>query len=187
MFLKDIDVFCTNAIGEDETLGEQVRDAGKIFWQYSGIGSGMPDQGRYTFGFYFNAFNSRGSLNWAYNWGVRFDTTEGSNWVQAWYTPLDVIPSPYYEGLREGWDDRRYIETLKALAKQKNVSVNLFLARIAEQGRNLRGQGGRDTVYDFYEQATRVEAMDELRAKVAEKILEILRIGAVPPQAPAQR
>jgi len=175
LFLPVIDIFCTNAISEDPLLGEKVRAAGKVFWQYSGIGNGLPDRARFAFGFYFNAFNSRGSLCWAYNWGRRFDTTEGNNWMYAWYTPLEMIPAPFYEGMREAWDDRRYVETLKNLAKQHNVDVSDFLAQIAETGKTQRGPGGRDTVNDFWAQAKRVGVMDELRNKVADKILEILR------------
>ncbi|GAG23519.1 unnamed protein product, partial [marine sediment metagenome] len=37
-FLPYMEVFCTNAIHEDRKLGDKVRAAGKIFWQYSGIG-----------------------------------------------------------------------------------------------------------------------------------------------------
>ncbi len=173
VFLDDIDVFCTNAIHEDPKLGDKVREAHKVFWQYSNFGNGLPDRGRYAFGFFFNAFDSRGSLCWAYNWGPRMDTTEGANWEYAWYTPLDLIPHPYYEAVREAWDDRRYVETLKKVAKDKNVDIAAFLAEIADAGANLRGEGGRDTVNDFWAASKRIEAMDELRAKVAGKIVEI--------------
>jgi hypothetical protein len=174
VFVKDIDVFCTNAIHEDMKLGDEVREGGKVFWQYSNFGNGLPDRGRYAFGFFFNAFDSRGSLCWAYNWGPRLDTSGGGDsWEYAWYTPLDVIPHPFYEAVREAWDDRRYVETLKKIAKDGNVDISAFLAEIAEQGKNLRGEGGRDTVNDFWAASKRIEAMDELRAKVANKILEV--------------
>jgi hypothetical protein len=173
VFLKDIDVFCTNAIHEDPKLGDKVRAADKVFWQYSNVSNGLPDRGRYAFGFFFNAFDSRGSLCWAYNWGPRLDTTEGANWEYAWYTPLDVIPAPYYEAVREAWDDRRYVETLKKAAKDNNADVSGFLAEIAEAGRNLRGEGGRETVTDFWAASKQIGAMDEMRAKVAAKILQV--------------
>ena len=174
-FLKDVDVFCTNAIHQDGKLGDKVRAGGKAFWQYSGIGSNDADRGRFAFGFYFNAFDSRGSLCWAYNWGSRFDTSEGENWEYAWYTPLDTIPAPYYEALREAWDDRRYVETLKKIAHDNKADISAFLAEIADAARNQRDEGGRDTVNDFWAQAKRVGAMDELRGKVIQKILELSR------------
>ncbi len=175
VFLKDIDVFCTNAVGEDATLGDQVREAHKVFWQYSGADATHPaDRARYTFGFYFHSFNSRGSLCWAYNWYTdRFDNTKGDNWGYAWYTPTDVVPAPYYEGMREAWDDRRYIETLRKVGKEKGVEVEAFLDEIGRVARASRGKGGEDTVNDFWEQTKQVGVMDELRGRVIEKILEI--------------
>jgi len=175
IFLPYIDIFCTNAIHEDPLLGDKVRAAGKIFWQYSGTSAaGLPDRGRFAFGFFFAAFDSRGSLVWAYNWYRGYDTTEGYNWGFAWTSPLDVIPAPYYEGLREAWDDRRYIETLKVLAKRSGSDISSFLADLFEQAKRLRGAGGRDTVSDFWVAAKRVEQIDQMRQRVIDKILEIL-------------
>jgi hypothetical protein len=175
VFLPVIDIFCTNAVGEDPLLGDKVRAAGKTFWQYSGGDPASPaDRARYTFGFYFHSFNSRGSLCWAYNWfDDRFDNSEGNNWGYGWYTPTDVIPAPFYEGMREGWDDRRYIETLRKVGKQKGVDVEKFLDEIGREARANRGKGGEDTVDDFWDQARQVGQMDTLRQKVAAKILEV--------------
>ena len=110
-------------------------------------------------------------------WGPRLDTTEGASWEYAWYTPLDVIPSPYYEAVREAWDDRRYVETLKKVARENGADISAFLAEIAEAGKNLRGEGGRETVNDFWAASKRIEAMDELRAKVVAKIQEVGKKG----------
>jgi hypothetical protein len=175
LFLPVIDIFCTNAVGEDPALGDKVRKAGKTFWQYSGGDPASPaDRARYTFGFYFHSFNSRGSLCWAYNWfNDRFDNSEGNNWGYGWYTPTDVIPAPFYEGLREGWDDRRYIETLRKIGKQKGVDVEKFLDEIGQIARASRGKGGEDTVNDFWDQAKQVDVMDTLRQQVAARILEV--------------
>ena len=38
LFLPVMNVFCTNAVGEDPALGDKVRKGGKTFWQYSGTG-----------------------------------------------------------------------------------------------------------------------------------------------------
>ncbi len=175
LFLPVIDIFCTNAVGEDPLLGDKVRKAGKTFWQYSGTSAASSaDRSRYTFGFYFHSFNSRGSLCWAYNWfNDRFDNSQGDYWGYAWYSPTDVIPAPYYEGLREGWDDRRYIETLRKVGKDQGVDVEKFLDEIGRAARASRGKGGEDTVTDFWDQARQVGVMDDLREKVAAKILEV--------------
>lgn len=168
IFLPDIDVFCTNAIDEDEDLGNKVRKAGKTFWQYGGIGSL-----RYGYGFYFGAYNSRGSLCWAYNWGSRFDTTEGSNWEYAWYSPFGTVVSPNYELLREAWDDRRYLETARNAAKAKDVDIAPLLSQIAKETLADRGKGGQDKVNDFWEEGRTASKMDYWRKLLADKIVEL--------------
>jgi hypothetical protein len=177
-FLPVINVFCTNAIDMDPALGDKVRQGGndKYFWQYTGVGAGSdPARMRYSYGYYFGAFNSRGSLLWAYNWGSRFDTTEGNNWMICWDTPFSTIPTLSYEGLREAWDDRRYIETLKKTATAKGVGkeVNAFLENIFTQAVHSRAEGGDDTVDDFWNETTQLKKLDEWRFVIANKIIEI--------------
>ncbi|MHC4715733.1 MAG: hypothetical protein ACYS5V_02070 [Planctomycetota bacterium] len=176
VFIPDVDVFCTNAIDEDRKLGEKVRAAGKAFWQYRGIGAGnRPDEARYTHGFFFSAFDSRGSLLWAYDWGPGLDTSGSANWMIAWRTPFDVICSPYFEAKREAGDDRRYVETLKALAKRKKVDVSPFLAKLHAEAIALRGMWGPNVVYDQFDRATDLETIDGMRRRVIQKILELQR------------
>ena len=141
MFIDDIDVMCTNAIGDDPHLGEMTTAMGKDFWQYSGGDSRRPDRVRYTFGFFFSAYNSRGGLFWAYDWGNGFDTSRGSNWFLAWHTPFGVISSPAYECLREALDDRRYVETLKRMAADHQTEIQRVPGRPG-QGRDLRADRG---------------------------------------------
>ena len=182
-FLPKINVFCTNAIFGDTTLGDKVRAAGegKYFWQYTGIGGGggsEPTKMRYTYGFYFGAYNSRGSLLWAYNWGGRFNTTEGNNWMICWDTPFGVIPTLSYEGLREAWDDRRYIETLRKIAKEKGkeAEVIVFLDDIFHQATNSKTKGGTDTVNDFWSDTKAPEKLNAWRFLIADKIIELSKI-----------
>jgi len=170
IFIPDCDVICTNAIDEDNELGEKVRKAGKVFWQYSGTRSQ-----RYGFGFYFGAWDSRGSLCWAYNWGKRFDVTEGSNWQYAWYSPFGTILTPSYEELREAWDDRRYLETAKAAAKASGADISPLLAQIRKETLANQGAGGRDLVNDFWEQGAKASLMDKWRAMLAAKIIELTK------------
>jgi hypothetical protein len=177
-FLEDVDVFCTNAIHEDSRLGDKVRAAGpsKAFWQYSGGGDrSEPSQGRYDFGFFFGSYNSRGSLCWAYNWGRRFDTSVGENWLYAWTTPYGVVRAPYWEGVREAWDDRRYIETLRAEARKagKEAEAEALLTEIFKTAVSQRASGGRDTVNDFWARTKDPDALDAMRGKIAAKILEL--------------
>jgi hypothetical protein len=125
-------------------------------------------------------------LCWAYNYfNDRFDNTSGNNWGYAWYSPIDVIPAPYYEGVREAWDDRRYVETLRKVGKAKGVDVQPVLDEINKTALKMRGKGGEDTVDDFWEQAKEITVMDDLRGKIAARIMEISAAGAAPSSQPA--
>jgi len=178
VFLEDVEIFCTNAIHEDPKLGDKVRAGGpkKVFWQYSGCNDARgPAEARYTFGFFFAAFDSRGSLAWAYNWGNRFDTSSGDNWLYAWTTPYSVVPAPYYEGMREAWDDRRYIETLKRTAREKGASAEAdkLLESIFNRASTLRTGGGRDTVKDFWARSKDPDALNAMRREIAALLLRL--------------
>jgi hypothetical protein len=173
-FLEDVDIFCTNAVHENWNMPDEVRAAGKTLWEYTGTSDkGLPGRARYSFGYYFAAHDSRGSLVWAYNWGNRFDTLDGSNWMYAWNTPFDVISTPYMEGLREAWDDRRLIETLKQTADKKGVDLTTFFGRLFGEIAAARGQGGRDTVTDFWQAAKNDFVMDEWRDRMVQKLMAI--------------
>ena len=174
VFIPDVEVFCTNAIGEDPKLGEKVRAAGKTFWQYKGIGDGRnPDQGRFLYGFFHGAYDSKGGLQWAYDWGPGFDTSGQRCWMVSWRTPFDVICSPHFEGTREGWDDRRYVETLKAVATDKGADISAFLAELAEEGKTLRGIWGTSVEYDEWRNAADLDRIEQMRDRVVAKILGI--------------
>jgi hypothetical protein len=172
-FMEDIDVFSTNAIHQDGELGDKVRAAGKTFWQYSATDpAGHPNRARYTFGWYYAVFDSRGSLEWAYNWynGDSFDNSKRSQWGYGWTGPWSVVPSSYLMGLREAWDDRRYIETLRKLAKKKNVDLKPFFVELRKQVLHQRGEGGTDTISNFFEVSKDDEALEAFRTMVIEKI-----------------
>src|SRR5690606_29803794 len=170
-FLEDVDVFCTNAVHEDWGMPAEVRNASNILWEYSGTSDrGLPAVARYTYGFYFASHGSRGSLAWAYNWGSRFDTLDGSNWLYAWNTPFEVIPTPYMEGMREAWDDRRLIETVKHRAQEQSEETGEFLGRLFADIAAARGRGGTDTVNDFWERAREDRQMDEWRNRLIQKL-----------------
>jgi len=160
IFIPDVDIVCTNAIEEDNELGDKVRRAGKEFWQYTGT-----QTPRYSFGFWFGAWGSRGSLCWAYNWGARLDVTEGSNWQYAWYSPFETILTPAYEEMREAWDDRRYLETARATANAAGKDTGPLLERIRADvlenaGEDNSWNAGRDPA-----------AMDRWRRMLADAII----------------
>ena len=156
VFIDDIDVYNTNAIGEDNDVGNKVRAAGtesvkkggkdKLFWQYTGLGGGVPDTQRFSFGFHFGAFGSTGFTAWAYNWGETWDLSgrKGDLAITAWPTPCQTIPSPWMEAQREGLDDRRVIATYQkrfakdpeALKALENVFAEVKTSRSKNSGNN---------------------------------------------------
>ncbi len=173
-FLEDVDIFCTNAIHEHWELPDEVRAAGKTLWQYSFTDdSKAPGVPRYTFGYYFAAHGSVGSLVWAYNWGNRFDTLDGYNWMYVFTTPFEVVPMPFAEGLREAWDDRRLIETLKRAAGENGVDLSAFWEQFFAEVMDNRGAGGSSTLNDFWEQSKETAAMDRWRSRLTDKLLEV--------------
>ncbi len=172
VFLNDVDVYCTNAIHQDSQLARRVKEAGVQFWQYSGTGDHSPaHQARYTFGFFFAAYDSRGSLIWAYDSIGRFDTSiGGGQWGYGWYTPFGTVFTPYMIGVREGFDDRRWIETYKS--EVGFGASQPVLQPIDVQAIEQRTRGGRDTVYDFYAEIDRVEKLDDWRNRVIDAVLK---------------
>jgi hypothetical protein len=172
-FIDDVDVFCTNAVAEVPGIGDEVREAGNTFWQYTGVGNGCtPDRARYSYGFYFAAKDSRGSLLWAYNWGPGFDTTTSRySWMYAWHTPFDTIPGPYFEGLREAWDDRRIIETYKKHLGDDEAAMAV-LDILLKEAFASRAPGGRDTVNDFWAAIDDVGKLDRWRNYLLDGMLE---------------
>jgi hypothetical protein len=172
VFLNDVDVFCTNAIHEDANLPEKVRKAGVAFWQYSGTGANTPaHQGRYTFGFFFGAYNSRGSLIWAYDSTNRFDTSVSTaQWGYGWYTPFGTAFTPFMRGVREGFDDRRWIETYKKVAGEEKAQK--LLAKIGAEAIAQRTRGGRDTVSDFFAEMKKTDQLSVWRDQVMQAVVE---------------
>ena len=167
VFIDDVDVFCTNAIHEDWTAGEKVRAAGHDFWQYSGLNDASPpDRVRYTFGFYYGTFDSRGSLAWAYNWGRGWLGGD----MYAWHTPFDTIPGPGFEGLREGWDDRRVLEAYRKKFPSDAEATRL-LAELRKVATSNLARGGKGVIKDFWSQ-TGTNRMDAWRDAMLKRLAQ---------------
>ena len=173
MFVEDVDLVSTNAIHEDLKLGDKVRQAGKIFWQYTGCNATQPAAiPRYTCGFYFGAFGSTGGVTWAMNFSNGFDLSRSEWWAYSWYTPFGTITSPAYDGLREGLDDRRLIETCRKEFTGRAESEAL-LQSILKEAVEGRAKGGTDTVNDFYNSPSEVAKLDLWRNRLLDQLLKI--------------
>lgn len=173
-FIPDVDVFCANCIHEDPALGDKVRAGGKTFWQYTGAGAASgPDRSRYSFGFYFGSFDARGGLVWACNY-AGYDTSGANEQAAyAWQTPFDTIPSPWFEGYRAGWDDRRIIELFRKRFAGDAARLAILDGIFAEVRREMqagRQQGGRDTVNDFWNAIADASRLDAWRNRLLDAL-----------------
>lgn len=180
VFRDDVDIYCSNAIHEDREIGTWVaaaNDPKKWFWLYDFCrDAGDPANMRYIFGFFHSAFGTSGSLVWAWNWGGRFDTSTGdSPSLFALTSPYGVITQPHFEGLREAYDDRRYVETLRHLAASTGKAADLapFLADLAAKSGRQRPGGKWDKVEMLHRELNDVNALDTLRGLVITRLLEL--------------
>jgi hypothetical protein len=173
-FLDDIDIFSTNVAHERDDLRQLLAGAGKEFWQYAGTSDrGLPALGRFVFGPYFSSFGSTGALVWAHNWAGRFDTLDGKHWAYAWTTPFGVLSTPYLEGLREGWDDRRLLETVKRAAAARGIDLSPFLALLFAEIRDQSGIILDSRFSDFAAAGRSAAVMDTWRQRLIDKLMEI--------------
>ncbi len=177
-FLPDVEVFCTNAIMQDEKAPEKVREAGKAsaadggrpkeWWQYSFTGGSRPEYIRYTMGYFFGHYDARGGLIWAYNWEQGWNSME-SKWRYAWQTPLGIIPGNFFEGVREGLDDRRILETYKKSFKEDPKAMK-ELTQLLSEARQARGNSGTSRVTDFWTGITNPLLMEKWRNRLLDRL-----------------
>ncbi len=177
-FIPDADVIDDEVIDQDAEAPDKVTEAGghKECWLFDGGGV----DARYVYGFYFGSFASKGSGMWAYNWGDdKFDLSKGGQWCLCWDTPFATIPTLGLESLREGWDDRRYMETLRKAAKEvgKEQEANDFLKKIFEQAVIIQDKDGKVTANAPHKPPEKLKdpaTLDAFRYQIADKILEYL-------------
>jgi hypothetical protein len=187
VFADDIEVYNTNNVEEDHDVGNKVRNHGRaraqqgkpdmLFWQYTGLGAGVPESQRFAFGFYFGAHGSVGCTAWAYNWDDNWDLSgrKGDYAVTAWPTVYQTIPSPWFEGQREGLDDRRVIATYQKRFARDPEAMKL-LDGILQEAMTSRGKGGADKEAGFFEAVDDAAKLTRWRNQLLEKL-------AAPPAA----
>jgi len=75
-------------------------------------------------------------------------------------------------GLREGWDDRRWIELYKKTVAAKDPAAAKALEEIFKAAVAQRSRRGRDTVSDFFAEMQRYERMDGWRNQIIDAVLK---------------
>ncbi len=182
VFVDDIDVYNTNAVGEDLDVANKVRKAGaaakarggkdKLFWQYTALGGGMPESQRFSFGFFYGSFGSSGCTAWAYNWDDSWDISgrKGDLAVTAWTTPYQTIPSPWMEGQREGLDDRRVIATYQKRFAKDPAALKV-LDKILDEARASRSKkSGENKEAGFFDAIDNASKLTQWRNTLLEKL-----------------
>jgi len=179
-FRDDVDIYSSDAIHEDREMGTYVKasnDPKKWYWLYDfSRDAGDPANMRYIFGFFHSAFDTSGSLCWAWNWGGQYDSSTGDGpSLFAYPSPHGVITQPQFDGIREAFDDRRYIETLRqaAAAKGKTAEIATFLGALADKSGRKRPGGKWDNVGMLYRETGDANALDTLRSEVIAQLLKL--------------
>lgn len=126
-----------------KVVREKTRKAGREFWIYSGAsGYGVDARGdRFWRGIWAKTLDLDGALDWAYN-STGVPTQPFNDLIPeryrdnftCWVFPGDdgPIPTPGWEGLREGIEDWRYICRLEKLIEQaKQATGNPRLPMLA--------------------------------------------------------
>lgn len=139
----------------DWRVVEPTRIAGKKLWQYSGAGEDTK-QGRFYRGIWGKVLGLEGMLDWLYFHLYYYDklyddlaklAVHGANGptMRGYVFPGQdgPLPSPAWEGLREGAEDDKYLYTLAALIKKANDSGDPTAIALAASA-----QSYLDSLYD---------------------------------------
>jgi len=144
-----VDFRAFSSYADETSMAAMARKPGEEFWMYSGpSGYGMmPVEDRLYRGLYAHRMNLKGVGEWVYQIpaGMKAepddpwrDFTErgphGNNWDYCLPAPDGPLPTPGWEGYREGINDGRYIATLEsamASAERSGDNATREVARLA--------------------------------------------------------
>ena len=135
----------------DSTVIGPTRAAGRELWQYSGSQEGCKP-GRFYRGIWGAVMTLDGILDWTYFelnvYDGLFDDLVRLNGAPnhrgyVFPTPQGPLPTPAWEGIREGVEDNKYLYTLSELIAQANASGDTGLISLATSA-----QAYLDGLYD---------------------------------------
>jgi glycosyl hydrolase family 123 len=177
---KNFDVIGSNRLSDDSR--DLQDDLGGEYWHYTGV-TRMGPQVRYAYGFAPHIVDAEAAMVWANYKG----TLDGRGWTLHYVMPDmadgrkrrdtrgPVISSPRAIAVREGIDDRKYIETLKYYAQETNSEKDIqFLKRLQERSReiartdNIGGIENREAI------VTQSEVFQLLREELKYRILSLI-------------
>ena len=158
---------------------------GGEYWHYGGA-SRLDAQSRLAYGFIPWVVRADASLIWANYKGDLL----GNGWTLHYAMPIDpdgrrnrdtrgpIIPSVRAIAVREGIDDRKYIETLRFYATQSGSMADLrYLDSLSTEVRrsvsNIIAVGGLDNIEPLVSEQRQ---MDELRAELRTRIVKLMEI-----------
>lgn len=112
---KYLDIYCFSSYEKEDI--DEIKNKGKRFFFYSGIYTD-PLRVRYTTGFYFYFTGAEALYWWVYNWQkgngyFDLDNDERETGAVICSETGDIISTIWWESLREGIDDLRYLTTLE--------------------------------------------------------------------------
>ncbi len=140
-YLEILDINQVHASQVYDGLREQVIEAGNSFWTYNGMGADgarSPMLGRTYYGVFAWLSGSGGISQWIYQGPGSpnpFDQRYERQYFYAYPSEEGPIPTPGWEGIREGIDDYRYALTLARL-----------IERAEDAGRNDLAAAGREAL-----------------------------------------
>jgi len=171
-----IDYWCSNIVFTLE-WERFVREHNKVYMRYGPHYTKDPRRARNSAGFGFFRRNAVSMYYWHYQAFVAdpFDDLDGGSrdWCAAYPGPDGPIPTLDWEGVGEGVDDLRYINTLKTLAasceKMGGPAAQAAKEALAELDKML----ARDTTTSAYDFMSKVsdDEFHALRRQVVDLIL----------------
>jgi len=110
-----IDIYCFSRFSKEDI--DEIKKKNKRFYFYSGVYSN-PLRVRYTTGYYFYFVGADALYYWVYNWQkgngyFDLDNDERETGAVICSETGDIISTIWWESLREGVDDLRYLMTLE--------------------------------------------------------------------------
>lgn len=182
----------------NKTLTDETFGAEDEFWIYNG-GSETKDKAlldRYFYGFFALKTGAKGVMQWVYQWPISHTSIPSKElfeqgeqgWYYAYPSYDGPIPTQYWEALREGIDDGKYIYTLQQFIGRAKNSGNNEIAKEAVVAENkLSDIMSRIDIYhripEESESARRIfgndlspekaKIMDKWRNQIKEEIIKL--------------